>query len=228
MRPQIGRCRLADPNCAVRHFFVHRTMHAETLKTTSNLGPPSDRADRAEPFDRERLATLIAPIVASHGAELCDIELKNENGWVLRLSIERLGAQEKKLSTKDAAVDLEICSNVARDLSPALDLADPIPHRYHLEVGSPGVERPLRTAQDFGRFLGETAKLKLRTSVAGQKVLVGKLAALEGNVVTVQDGATSHPVSLDEVVSARLVFEFGPAPKPGPPRAPKKTAKRKK
>ncbi len=166
-------------------------------------------------IDRARLLAVIEPVVSAHGAELCDFELKNENGWVLRIYVERLGSMEKKLNTKDAAIDLEICSHIARDLSPALDESDPIPHRYHLEVGSPGVERPLRKLADFARFVGEKAKLKLRTGVAGQNVLVGRLARVEGPTIVLEDGAKSFDIPFDDVVSARLVFEFGPPPKPG-------------
>src|SRR5512138_3387681 len=103
-------------------------------------------APRSTPFvDRERLSAVIEPVVRAHGAELVDLELKNEAGWILRVFVEKLGASAENLSTKDAAINLELCSSIARDLSPALDVADPIPHRYHLEVSSPGVERPLRT-----------------------------------------------------------------------------------
>jgi ribosome maturation factor RimP len=190
-------------------------MHAEAPKSIPQI-------------DRARLQAVIEPIVSAHGAELCDFELKNENGWVLRIYVERLGALANKLSTKAAAIDLDLCSLIARDLSPALDVADPIPYRYHLEVGSPGVERPLRRAEDFSRFLGEKAKLKLRAGVGGQKVLVGTLAAVEGNLVTVEDGTKSYPIPLDDVVSARLVFEFGPTAKPvahGLKKSPKKKRK---
>jgi ribosome maturation factor RimP len=178
-------------------------------------------------IDRARLQAVIEPVVSAHGAELCDFELKNENGWVLRIYVERLGALANKLSTKAAAVDLDCCSHIARDLSPALDVADPIPYRYHLEVGSPGVERPLRKPEDFARFIGEKAKLKLRTGVAGQKVLVGKLAVVEGNLLTLEDGAKSYAVPLDDVVTARLVFEFGPTPKPVS-HAPKSSKKKRR
>src|ERR1700760_2701784 len=105
-------------------------------------------------IDRERLPAVIEPIVRAHGAELVDFELKNENGWVLRVYVEKLGALAEKMSTKQAAIDLELCSLIARELSPALDVADPIPHRYALEVSSPGVERPLKKESDFVRFAG--------------------------------------------------------------------------
>lgn len=164
--------------------------------------------------DRERLDAVIEPVVRAHGAELVDVELKNETGWVLRVYVEKLGAAETRMSTKDAAVNLELCSNIARDLSPALDVADPIPHRYNLEVSSPGVERPLKKDADFLRFAGEKAKVKLKNAVAGQKVLVGTLGSLEGGVVTLVDGERSYPVPTADIVSARLVFEFGPASRP--------------
>lgn len=167
--------------------------------------------------DRDRLSAVIDPVVRAHGAELVDVELKNESGWILRVYVEKLGAEAEKMTTKQAAIDLELCSNIARDLSPALDVADPIPHRYNLEVSSPGVERPLKKAADYARFQGEKAKLKLQNGIgaAGQRVVVGVLGPLKDGVVDVIDGGTTWNVALDDVVSARLVFEFGPAPKPG-------------
>jgi ribosome maturation factor RimP len=164
--------------------------------------------------DRDRLTAVIDPVVRAHGAELVDVELKNESGWILRVFVEKLGASAEKMSTKDAAINLELCSNIARDLSPALDVADPIPHRYNLEVSSPGVERPLRNAGDFVRFSGEKAKLKLKNAVAGQKVLVGTLGPVKDAVLDVVDGGRTWSVPLEDVLSARLVFEFGPASKP--------------
>ena len=165
-------------------------------------------------LDHERLHAVIEPVVHAHGAELVDVELKNEMGWVLRVYVEKLGAGAKRMSTKEAAVDLELCSNISKDLSPVLDVADVIAPRYHLEVGSPGVERALKNAADFERFAGEKAKLKLRTGVQGQKVLVGTLGPVKDGSVDLVDGAHSYEVPIDDVVSARLVFEFGPASRP--------------
>lgn len=170
---------------------------------------------RSTPFvDRERLTAVIDPVVRAHGAELVDLELTNESGWILRVFVEKLGANAERMSTKDAAINLELCSNIARDLSPALDVADPIPHRYNLEVSSPGVERSLKKIDDYVRFGGEKAKLKLKNAVAGQKVLVGTLGSVKDGVVDVVDGGRTFNVPLDDVLSARLVFEFGPASKP--------------
>lgn len=215
--PPIGGCRNADPNLWFAFFLsivCLVRMHQAAPKSTPHLA------------NRDRLVAVIEPVVRAHGAELVDLELKNENGWVLRVYVEKLGAAEKRMSTKEAAVDLELCSQIARDLSPALDVADPIPTRYNLEVGSPGLERPLKSDADFVRFAGEKAKLKLDKGVSGQKVLVGKLGAVDGDRnLTVEDGGRSYEVPLDDVVAARLVFEFGPASKPGPHAGKKKKRK---
>lgn len=176
-------------------------------------------------LDRDRLSAVIEPVVRAHGAELVDLELKNENGWVLRVYVEKLGASVERMSTKQAAIDLTLCASIARDLSPALDDADPISHRYSLEVSSPGVERALKKEADFVRFSGEKAKLKLQKGVQGQKVLVGVLGPVQKGTLSLQDGSRSYEVPLADVVSARLVFEFGPTPKPKPGGQKKKKGK---
>ena len=172
-------------------------------------------------LDRPRLDAVVGPVVRAHGGEVVDIEWKQEpGGWILRIFVEKLGSAEINATTESAAVGLELCAGVARDLSPALDVADIIPHRYTLEVSSPGVERPLRDPRDYVRFVGQKAKVKVRESVDGQKVVVGVIEpSSEVGTVSVREGSRLRVIRLDDVLSARLVFEFGPPPKPG--KAPK-------
>lgn len=187
------------------------------------FSPRSTPHDRF--VDRTRLLAVIEPIVRAHGAEVVDFELKSEpGGWVLRVFVEKLGSAEANAPAEQAAIDLELCSQIARDLSPALDVDDPIPHRYNLEISSPGIERPLRDTRDYIRFAGKKAKLKLHSAVNGQKVVVGVLGPLEGDRLTIVDGSRTVLVPLEDISSARLVFEFGPAPKPGKPGKPAKQA----
>jgi ribosome maturation factor RimP len=171
-------------------------------------------------IDRRALERVVEPIVHAHGAELVDVEFKPERGgWVLRILVERAGSSERLLSTRDAAINLELCSGISRDLSPALDVADLVAHPYHLEVGSPGVERPLRTERDFVRFAGQKAKLKLHEPLAGeagrpgQSVIIGTLAGVVDGRVHVREhapgGERTYEVPLANVERARLVFEFG-------------------
>jgi ribosome maturation factor RimP len=161
-------------------------------------------------IDRDALQRAVEPIVRAHGAEVVDVEFKpDRGGWVLRVYVEKAGASANNLSTRDAAVDLHLCAGVSRDLSPALDVLDLVPHAYHLEVSSPGVERPLRGERDFARFSGQKAKLKLREPVSGQRVVVGTLEGVADGRVRVREGGRTHEVPLSSIEGARLVFEFG-------------------
>src|SRR5579863_8673338 len=104
-------------------------------------------------IDRTALERIVDVAARAHGAEVAGLELRPEReGWVLRVYVEKAGAAAGGLSTRDAGVNLELCASVSRELSPALDALDLIPHAYHLEVSSPGVERPLRAERDFARF----------------------------------------------------------------------------
>ena len=162
---------------------------------------------------------VVEPVVLAHGAELVDFEFRPERGgWVLRLYVEKSGSAERNLSTRDAAVDLDLCAGISRDLSPALDVADLVPHAYQLEVSSPGIERPLRSERDFVRFTGERAKLKLREANGGAasplpRVVIGTLEGVTEGRLRVREGGRTHDVPLSHIESARLVFEFG-APSP--------------
>src|SRR5687768_7347626 len=112
VRAPVGGCRIADPNLAVRYFFVF-------LPAVAPVRSPMHESPKSTSFvDRERLNAVIDPVVRAHGAELVDVELTNESGWILRVFVEKLGASAERMSTKDAAINLELCSNIARDLSP--------------------------------------------------------------------------------------------------------------
>jgi ribosome maturation factor RimP len=178
----------------------------------------SHHSSQANAIDRGALMRVLEPVVHAHGAEVVDIEFRPERGgWVLRVFVEKAGASSQSLSTKEAAVNLELCANVSRDLSPALDVVDLIPHAYQLEVSSPGVERPLRTERDFVRFAGQKARLKRRrdgagpaeSAPAGDRVVVGLIDGVANGCVRVTDGSRVHEIPLSSIESARLVFEFG-------------------
>jgi ribosome maturation factor RimP len=168
-------------------------------------------------IDREALLRVVEPVVRAHGGEIVDIEFRREQpGWVLRLYVEKQGSTAQRLSVRDAAVDLSLCAGISRDLSPALDIADLVPHAYHLEVSSPGLERPLRGEDDFVRFAGQKAKVRLREpavsaeSGARQRVVIGILGPVHSGIVTIVEAGRTHEIPLSDIDSARLVFEFGP------------------
>jgi ribosome maturation factor RimP len=114
-------------------------------------------------------------------------------------------------------VTLEDCAEVSRGASAVLDVEDLIPQHYHLEVSSPGIDRPLRSAAEIARFAGRTAKVKLsRPAPDGQRVLRGLLdAAPEGKVAVIVDGKRIE-VPYPDVAEANLVFELVAQPKKAP------------
>jgi len=157
-------------------------------------------------LDRERVLAAVAPILSAHRVDGVELLFKTDRGgWVLELTIER--PMER---VPGAGITLELCTDISRDLSAALDVADCIPHRYRLEVGSPGVERALYSQADYQRFAGQAARLKLRVARNSEYVIIGVLNGLspEGRIVIQSDTGELIELSLDEIDNGRLVFDW--------------------
>jgi ribosome maturation factor RimP len=170
--------------------------------------------------DLGRVRVALEPVFGKHGVRLVDLEWVTERtGWTLRITIEREGGTATNLA---GGVTLEDCSEVSKDASAVLDAPeaeDIIPHNYHLEVSSPGLDRPLRTAADFARFSGMTVKVKLSKPASdGQRVLRGPLDASKPEIIAVLVDGKRIEAPLADVVEAQLVFELVPQAKkkPGP------------
>jgi ribosome maturation factor RimP len=187
----------------------------------------------ATSVDIAAISAVIGPIAQAHGGEIAHIEMgRGPHGLTLRVDIEKRGAAEKKWSTEEAAVSLEICAEIAREASPALDVADVIPSKYNFEVGTPGVERELRHREDYERFVGKRARIKLYANAADpEKAIDGQLLSASESGVAVLVGAREKRIAFSDIRAGRLVFEFGPAAKPTkrpkrPGEAPGKTPKK--
>jgi ribosome maturation factor RimP len=156
-------------------------------------------------LDRERVVNALAPVLGAHHVDCVELVWRSDRGErVLEVTVEQPGSTEP-----GAGVTLELCSDISRDLSTALDVADCIQQRYRLEVGSPGLERALYGVEDFRRFSGHSARIKLKQPVRGQYVLVGALGGVDadGRLTLV---VREEPVVLDfsSIDAARLVFEW--------------------
>jgi len=117
-------------------------------------------------------------VAASEGLYLVDVELKGgRSNVLLRVYIDKAGG-----------VSHDDCQNVSGQLSAMLDVEDPFPGSYTLEVSSPGLDRELRKPSDYQHFAGRQARVILREPVAGQTVFEGRLAGLEGGRVRVDLG----------------------------------------
>jgi ribosome maturation factor RimP len=189
-------------------------------------GRPEPGVDLAAATARtiEAVQVVAAPVLAAHHCELVQLEYRREpHGWVLRLYVERLG-HDPRLAV--GGVDLAACSRISRDLSTALDVEGTIEHAYHLEISSPGLERPLGALEHYRRFSGLPAKLVLREPHVpagggkGQRVLVGELLGAEGEgaralvrIADAQLGPTA--VAFGDIARAHLVFVPKTGEKPG-------------
>src|SRR5450432_3874934 len=165
-------------------------------------------------IDREKLHAALGPVFAAHSVECVEcIWRTDQGGWLLEISVER---SERSASVEGSApgygVTIDLCADISRDLSAALDVADCIPHRYTLEVGSPGVERALYVRRDYERFAGQAARLKLSTPRAGQSVIFGTLHGLDlgdqGAVLIETEQGELASIEFETIQSARLLFEW--------------------
>lgn len=153
------------------------------------------------------IETIVQPLLDELMLELVDVEYRREShGWVLRFFLD-----------KDGGITLDDCAGASRQISSLLDVEDIIPTTYTLEVSSPGLERPLKKAADFKRFIGKIAKIKtidaldLENSGKRKKTYIGKLVGLERNdtvVLLLDQSAVEARISLSNIDMAHLVLDF--------------------
>nr|WP_223385498.1 ribosome maturation factor RimP [Oricola cellulosilytica] len=149
-----------------------------------------------------RVAAIVEPVLNSAGYKLVRVRLSGMNGLTLQIMAERA----------DGTMTVEDCETVSRMLSPLLDVEDPIDRAYHLEVSSPGIDRPLVRLSDFAKWRGHLAKIETSTMVEGRKRFRGKVVDLSGDAVTIEgDKATFGEslvatIPLDAIADARLIL----------------------
>jgi ribosome maturation factor RimP len=157
---------------------------------------------------QQRLITIVEPAVEASGYELVDLRfLLEQQGWVLRVMVDLpLG------HGTDDRVDLRDCENLSRELSAVLDVDDPIPQAYSLEVSSPGIDRPLRTAAHFQHFTGSDAKIQLavplHTPTGDRRNFRGILGGVHDDKVKITCDGTPFELPLADIDHAKLVPDW--------------------
>ena len=163
-------------NGPMAHFFV--------LKQMVSLSMTSDE-----------LTKLLEPTIVRLGYELWCLELKvgGKHG-VLRLFID-----------KADGVGLDDCEKVSLAVSALLDVEDPLPGHYDLEVSSPGLDRKLTKVEHFQRFTGETLKVQMRFPIEGRRRYRGTLVSSDDENIVVEVDGESHTLPVATIDTARLV-----------------------
>ncbi len=145
-------------------------------------------------------------VAASRGLDVWDIQSRREAiGHVVRVFIDRPGPA----ATPEESVSIEDCEQVNREMSTILDVEDPLPFTYTLEVSSPGLDRPMRDAGDYRRFAGRLAKVVVREAVDNQKAFEGRLRGVDhGDVLLEATNGRMHRLPLRLITRGRLEVEF--------------------
>ena len=154
----------------------------------------------------ERIRAIAERVAVSRGLDVWDVQSRREaTGHVVRVFIDRPGPA----ATPEESVSIEDCEGVNREISTILDVEDPLPFAYTLEVSSPGLDRPLRGPQDYARFSGRLAKIVVREPVDNQKAFAGRLRGMDGEDVLLEaSNGRQHRFPLRLITRARLDVEF--------------------
>ncbi len=157
-----------------------------------------------QPLDQIR--AIAERVAASRGLEVWDIQSRREAvGHVIRVFIDRPGPA----ATPDESVSIEDCEQVNREMSTILDVEDPLPFAYTLEVSSPGLDRPMRGPEDYRRFSGRLAKVVVKEAVDNQKAFEGRLRGVEQDDVLLEaPNGRMHRLPLRLITRGRLDVEF--------------------
>ena len=123
-----------------------------------------------------RVAAIVEPVIEDLGFNLVRVRVTGANGCTVQIMAER----------PDGTMSVTDCETVSRAISPVLDLEDPIATAYHLEISSPGIDRPLVRSSDFERWSGYEAKVEMAVPVDGRKRFRGFLRGVEGGMLVIE------------------------------------------
>jgi ribosome maturation factor RimP len=154
----------------------------------------------------EHIRAIAVRVAAARGLEIWDLQSRREvSGHVVRVVLDRPGPA----ATPEESVSIEDCAEVNREMSTILDVEDPLPFAYTLEVSSPGLTRPLRQADDYRRFEGRLAKIVVKEPVDNQKAFEGRLRGVEGDAIVLEaSNGRRHRLPLALITRGRLEVEF--------------------
>jgi len=153
---------------------------------------------------QDDLETLVEPVCAAHGVELVEVrKLQQKGAWVLQVIIDRMRSDD----VVGSGVSLQHCTDVSRDLSRVLDVhEEALPNGpYRLEVGSPGLDRPLTKPSHYQRFLGREVKLQTRVPVSERKRFRGTLKSADDVGVALEVDGQLMRVPFEAIAKANLV-----------------------
>ena len=149
-----------------------------------------------------RVAAIVEPEIEALGFRLVRVHLSGQNGMTMQIMVER----------PDGMINVSECETVSRALSPLLDIEEPIQGNYHLEVSSPGIDRPLVRISDFDTWAGHVAKLETDQMINGRKRYKGTILSTDGNIITFrrdevkQDEDAEFTIDIADIANVKLIL----------------------
>ncbi|MDF1645728.1 MAG: ribosome maturation factor RimP [Legionellaceae bacterium] len=150
---------------------------------------------------QQDIEQLVRPSIEAMGIELWGIEYQRQGrSGLLRIYID-----------KPEGVVVDDCQRVSYQVSAVLDVNDPIPGQYQLEISSPGMPRPLFYAEQYTRYLGDEVQIRLNVPLDGRRNIVGIIQAVEGDALFLVEGDIKHTFLFSNIIKAHLTGERGEA-----------------
>ena len=146
---------------------------------------------------KHKVVMLAEQVADEHGVEIFDIELLGKGKVVLRVVID-----------KEGGVTLDNCERFSRSLGALLDVENPLPRSYTLEVSSPGLDRPLRDMKDFQKNSGKLARVITVEKIENQNFFIGRIKEVAQNLITLSVSNREIVIPFDKISKAKLEVEL--------------------
>jgi len=146
---------------------------------------------------RQKVSELAAQVADEQGLEIFDIELLGKGKLLLRVLLD-----------KEGGVTLDDCERFSRSFAVLLDVENPVPGSYTLEVSSPGMDRPLKNMNDFQKNIGKLARIVTAEKIGNQNFFIGRISGIEGNSIMFSVKEQEISVPFESISKARLEIEL--------------------
>lgn len=180
----------------------HLRSETHRMSLLPDVSTPSEPRLIAEPGLAARIAAIAEPVLEGMGYRLVRVRVSGADGCTVQVMSER----------PDGTLTIEDCEEISRALSPVMDVADPVPQAYRLEISSPGLDRPLVRRSDFERSIGHLAKIEMSVVTEGRKRFRGILLGVEGDAARLQrddakpDDKVEVLLPIEDMAEAKLVL----------------------
>lgn len=145
---------------------------------------------------KQKIKELATQVAEEHGVEIFDIELLRTGKILLRVIID-----------KEGGITLDDCEKFSKSLGALLDIEDPIPRSYTLEISSPGLDRPLKNIRDFQISLGKLARIITTEKIENQNFFIGYISEINDDYVKLKVHGKEIKIPFEKISKARLEIE---------------------